>query len=251
MGFSSTLLTNRTILITGAGKGIGRECALLAAACGANVIAEARTETDLVDLQAASEQQNATGQIGIWPADIQQAEFLHKVKALPALHGLINNVGTNRVALMQEQPDEDLDAVLDLNLKSLYRTAKAALVPMSRSEQPAIVNMSSQMGFVGSPKRTLYCMSKHGVEGLTKAMSVELASQHIRVNSVAPTFVLTPLTQPMFENPEFKQFVLDMIPMQKLATVEDVANACVFLLSHLSAMVTGTVLKVDGGWTAR
>jgi NAD(P)-dependent dehydrogenase (short-subunit alcohol dehydrogenase family) len=122
---------------------------------------------------------------------------------------------------------------------------------MRRAGGGSIVNMSSQMGHVGSPGRTLYCMSKHAVEGLTRAMAVELAEEGIRVNSVAPTFVLTPLTEPMLENPEFAEWVMGMIPMKKLATPEDVANACVFLLSDLSASTTGTSLRVDGGWTAR
>lgn len=245
MGFSKELLKGKSIVVTGAGKGIGRACALMAAECGAHVIAVARTESDLLSLKDGS-----SGDIEIWCEDVTQDAFLQRLKGLEQLHGLINNVGTNRVAKMTEQLDDDLDAVVDLNIKSLYRCAKAALVPMQKSGG-SIVNMSSQMGFVGSPGRTLYCASKHGVEGLSKAMAVELATENIRVNTVAPTFVLTPMTEPMFENPEFKKFVFDMIPMQKLATTEDVANACIFLLSDLSAMVTGTSIKVDGGWTAR
>jgi len=244
-GFSHSLLEGKTILVTGAGKGIGRECAKLIANCGAKVLAVARTSEDLESLQKECE-----GQIEPWVADVNASEFLTRLGELPELHGLVNNVGTNRVAKMMEQDDEDLDVVLDLNLKSLYRTAKQALRPMVKSGG-SIVNMSSQMAFVGSPGRTLYCMSKHGVEGLSKSMAVELAPNQIRVNTVAPTFVLTPMTEPMFENPEFKEFVYDMLPMQQLATTTDVANACVFLLSELSAMVTGTCIKVDGGWTAK
>lgn len=246
LGFNSKLLANKSVLITGAGKGIGRACAELAAACGAHVIAVARTQSDLDSIKA-----DYPDNIEPWVADINSPEFLQKVKALPVLHGLINNVGTNKVGSITEQPDEDLDTVINLNLKSLYRTARAALVPMQKADYASIVNMSSQMGFVGSPGRTLYCMSKHGVEGLTKAMAVELAEKNIRVNTVAPTFVLTPMTEPMFEKPEFKTFVFNMIPMKKLATTADVANSCIFLLSGLSSMITGTCLKVDGGWTAQ
>ena len=245
-GFSSALLTKKTVIVTGAGKGIGKACALMAAKCGAHVIAVARTESDLQALKT-----QFPDNIEAWVDDVTSDSFIAKVKSLPALHGLINNVGTNKVAKMMEQDDEDLDTVIDLNLKSLYRTAKAALQPMVKAGGGSIVNMSSQMAYVGSPGRTLYCMSKHGVEGLTKSMGVELAEQGIRVNSVAPTFVLTPLTEPMFENPEFKEFVYNMIPMKKLATTDDVANACLFLLSDLSAMVTATSIKVDGGWTAQ
>jgi NAD(P)-dependent dehydrogenase (short-subunit alcohol dehydrogenase family) len=246
LGFSEKLLVGKTILVTGAGKGIGKACAQMAAQCGAHVIAVARTASDLDTLTKAY-----PDTIEPWCMDITSKLFLDKLANLEQLNGLINNVGTNKVAPITEQADEDLDTVIDLNLKSLYRTAKAALHPMLKSEGASIVNMSSQMGFVGSPGRTLYCMSKHGVEGFTKSMGVELAEKHIRVNSVAPTFVLTPMTEPMFENEEFKKFVLGMIPMRKLATVDDVANACIFLLSELSSMVTGTCIKVDGGWTAQ
>ena len=110
--------------------------------------------------------------------------------------------------------------------------------------------MGSQMGHVGASNRTVYCMTKHAVEGLTKAMAVELAPLGIRVNSVAPTFIETPMTRPMFENPEFRADVLSRIPLGKIGQVEDVANAVVYLASPASAMVTGDSLKVDGGWTA-
>jgi NAD(P)-dependent dehydrogenase (short-subunit alcohol dehydrogenase family) len=244
-GFSADLLAGKSILVTGAGKGIGRACALLAAQCGAHVIAVARTAEDLASLQLLAAQN-----IEVWEEDVTKDSFVHRVQAVKELHGLINNVGINRVSPMLEQVDQDLDDVVDINIKSMYRTAKAAAAKMTESGG-AIVNMSSQMAFVGSPNRTLYCMSKHAVEGLSKAMAVELAEKGIRVNTVAPTFVLTPLTEPMFKNPDFKKFVYDMIPMKSLATTDDVANACVFLLSELSAMITGTCIKVDGGWTAR
>jgi NAD(P)-dependent dehydrogenase (short-subunit alcohol dehydrogenase family) len=245
-GFSSSLLADKTVLVTGAGKGIGRACALMAARCGAKVIAVARTEADLISLH-----NECPSHIEVWQEDITSNQFLDRVLSLKELHGLVNNVGTNKVANMFEQNDEDLDIVVDLNLKSLYRTAKAALTPIKKAGGGSIVNMSSQMAYVGSPGRTLYCMSKHGVEGLTKAMGVELAPLGIRVNSVCPTFVLTPMTQPMLENEEFKNFVFNMIPMKKLATTDDVANACLFLLSELASMVTATSIKVDGGWTAQ
>lgn len=246
MKFSSTLLKDRIILITGAGKGIGKACALMAHECGAKVIAVARTLSDLEDLNS-----QCNGELMIWAFDVSSKELHRKISALPQLHGLINNAGTNHVANMIDQPDEHIDHVIDLNIRALYQVTQAALGPMLKSQDAAIVNMSSQMGFVGSPQRTLYCMSKHAVEGLTKALAVELANDGIRVNSVAPTFVITPMTEPMLNDPEFKQFVLSMIPLGKLAVPDDVANACIYLLSDLASMVTGTSLKVDGGWTAR
>ncbi|MFC3122472.1 SDR family NAD(P)-dependent oxidoreductase [Agaribacter flavus] len=245
-GFSPCLLKGKTVLVTGAGKGIGFDCVRHAAKAGASVIAVSRTQSDLDELRSLYPKQ-----IECWCEDVSSDQFIRRLNQLDILHGLVNNVGTNKVSPIEKQPLEDVDTVIDLNIKSLYRTTKAAITPMRKANQGAIVNMSSQMGFVGSAGRTLYCMSKHGVEGFTKALAVELAESNIRVNSVAPTFVQTPLTQPMLEDPEFKQFVLDMIPLNKLATTSDVANACTFLLSDLSSMITGTSIKVDGGWTAR
>lgn len=245
MAFSHDLLKDKTILVTGAGKGIGKACALLADACGANVIAVARTESDLVALKNESSER-----LSFWVGDVQDKALYEKIQALPFLNGLINNAGTNRVAPMQEQSDENIDDILNLNIRSAYKVAQAAITPMLKSQAPSIVHMSSQMGFVGSPGRTLYCLSKHAIEGLTKAMAVELAPNNIRVNSVAPTFIKTPMTEPMLEEPAFAEMVMNNIPLQRLGSVEDVANACIFLLSELSMTTTGSCLKVDGGWTA-
>jgi len=245
-GFSSDLLKNQRILITGAGKGIGRRCAEVSIACGAEVIAVARTRTDL---DALADQ--CGSRLVPWAMDVNSNEFLDRLSSLDQLHGLVNNAGTNRVGLMTEQSDADLDAVINLNIRGPWRTSRAAIPALRRSGGGSIVHMSSQMGLVGSPQRTLYCMSKHAVEGLSKAMAVELAGESIRVNTVAPTFVRTPLTEPMLAKPEFAEFVMSMIPMKQLASQDDVANACIFLLSHLSGTTTGSCLKVDGGWTAQ
>ena len=245
MAFSHDLLKDKAILVTGAGKGIGKACALLADACGANVIAVARTESDLVALKNESSER-----LSFWVGDVQDKALYEKIQALPLLHGLINNAGTNRVAPMQKQSDENIDDILSLNIRSAYKVAQAAITPMLKSQAPSIVHMSSQMGFVGSPGRTLYCLSKHAIEGLMKAMAVELAPNNIRVNSVAPTFIKTPMTEPMLQEPAFAEMVMNNIPLQRLGSVEDVANACIFLLSELSMTTTGSCLKVDGGWTA-
>jgi NAD(P)-dependent dehydrogenase (short-subunit alcohol dehydrogenase family) len=213
---------------------------------GAKVIAVARTEKDLSSLAGA-----AGKSIEAWVGDVTSDALLNRIRGLDRLDGLINNAGTNRVGLMEEQSEEDLDVVVNLNIRALYRVSQAVIPVMKKSGGGSIVHMSSQMGHVGSPKRTLYCMSKHAVEGLTKAMAVELAEVPIRVNSVAPTFVRTDLTEPMLADPVFSEFVFGMIPQKRLATQEEVANACVFLLSDLSASTTGTSLLLDGGWTAR
>ena len=246
MGYDQSALAGKRILVTGAGRGIGRCCAVSCAQLGAEVIAVARTAADLETLAEES-----GGQVEAWVCDVASEELLDRVSGLERLDGLVNNAGTNRVGPMADQSAENLDAVLGLNVRAVYRIAQAAIPALRRAGGGSIVNMSSQMGHVGSPGRTLYCMSKHAVEGLTKAMAVELAEEGIRVNSVAPTFVLTPLTEPMLANPEFAEWVMGMIPAKKLASPEDVANACVYLLSDLSASTTGTSLRVDGGWTAR
>lgn len=237
-------LGGKVALVTGASKGIGRAIALTLKDAGAHVIAVARPSDDL-DSLADILQENGT----IWAIDASGDELLKKIGELSQLDILVNNVGTNRPKPIQQVSDDDLDTMLNLNLRVLYRVSRAALGVMKRGG--AIVNISSQMGHVGSPGRTVYCMTKHGVEGLTKAMAVELAPDGIRVNSVAPTFIETPMTKPMLDDPEFADFVKKSIPMGHVGQVEDVAQAVAYLCSPAAKMVTGHSLLVDGGWTAQ
>jgi NAD(P)-dependent dehydrogenase (short-subunit alcohol dehydrogenase family) len=239
-------LTGRRALVTGAGRGIGRAIALALARAGAGVIAVARTEADLASLAAEA----GTG-ITPWVDDVLSSALYQRIEALDRLDILMNNAGGNRPMPMVEVDDDTLDHLIALNIRSAYKVAQAAARVMQRQKSGVIVNMSSQMGHVGSPRRTVYCMSKHAVEGLTKAMAVELAPDSIRVVAVAPTFVLTPMTEGMFADPAFRAMVMDMIPLRKLATPEDVAAAVVFLASDEARMITGDSLKIDGGWTAR
>lgn len=245
MSFSQTLLSGKRILITGAGRGIGRCCAKTCAELGAHVIA-----VDLAGDELTSLVEESTGSIEPWVEDVTSDSLADRIRNLDRLDGLINNAGTNRVGPMEGQSRQNIDLVIDLNIRALYLVSQAAITPLKKAGGGSVVNMSSQMGHVGSPNRTLYCMSKHAVEGLSKTMAVELAEAGIRVNTVAPTFVLTPMTRPMFEDKVFSDYVMGMIPMKKLASQDDVANACIFLLSDLSASTTGDSLKVDGGWTA-
>ena len=240
------VLDGQTALVTGAGRGIGRACAEGLADAGARVIAVARSEQDLGEIRAHS-----TNRIETWSADITDDAFIDRVQAIDGLSILVNNAGGNRPQAFVEVDTDSLDFVVDLNVRAAFRVAQAATQAMlSQSTSGSIVNMSSQMGHVGSPKRTVYCMTKHAIEGLTKAMAVELAPHGIRVNTVAPTFVETPLTKPMLEDPEFRDFVMSRIPLGKLATVDDVVAAVLYLVSPGAGMVTGLSLKVDGGWTA-
>ncbi|MEH6583120.1 MAG: SDR family oxidoreductase [Halioglobus sp.] len=238
-------LDKQWALVTGAGKGIGRACAETLASAGANVIAVARTREDLQSLE-----RDFPNQIESWVDDVTNTSFLQRLEELSQLDILVNNVGTNTPQFFAEVETEVLDRMLNLNVRSAFLVAQAGARVMLRQGSGSIVNMSSQMGHVGAVKRTVYCMTKHAIEGLTKAMAVELAPKGIRVNSVAPTFIETPMTRPMLADKAFHSDVMSRLPMQKLGQVEDVANAVLFLASSASGMVTGDSLKVDGGWTA-
>ncbi|MDQ3079397.1 MAG: SDR family oxidoreductase [Pseudomonadota bacterium] len=236
-------LTGKTAVVTGASRGIGRAIAELLAEAGAHVIAVARGEADLAELEALG--------IDCWTEDVTSPKF-HERLAASDVDILVNNAGTNRPMPMGDVPVDVLDLLLNLNVRASFLTAQAAVRSMQRRGVPgSVVNMTSQMGHVGSPGRTVYCMTKHALEGLTKAMAVELAPAGIRVNSVAPTFVETPMTLPMLQDPAFKSLVLGSIPMGRMATTDEVAAAVLYLVSPAAAMVTGTSLLVDGGWTAQ
>ena len=231
-------------LVTGAGRGIGRACAEGLASAGARVIAVARSEEDLASVAA-----HESGRIETICADVTDGDFIEQVADIQGLSILVNNAGGNRPQAFTDVDSETLDFMIDLNIRAAFKVAQASAKAMlEQGIAGSIINMSSQMGHIGSPNRTVYCMSKHAIEGLTKAMAVELAPNGIRVNSVAPTFVETPLTKPMLEDPEFREFVFGMIPLKKLASYDDIVNAVLYLVS--AGMVTGHSLRVDGGWTA-
>ena len=245
--YSANLLKGKLALVTGAGKGIGRACAAALTGAGASVIAVARTDEDLASLR---------GELGEsiipWAMDATSEQFLSRLALQTDIDILVNNLGSNKPEPFVDILPETYSRIVDMNFGSVFRTTQVVVKNMVQNNiSGAVVNITSQMGHVGSPNRTLYCATKHAVEGLTKALAVELAPKGIRVNSVAPTFVDTPLTRPMLEDPVFNEFVMSKIPMDQLATTDDVASAVVFLCSRLSRMVTGTSLLVDGGWTAQ
>jgi len=240
-------LEGHVALVTGAGRGIGRACAEGLADAGARVIGVARSKDDLAALR-----EHSSGRIETWTADVTDDDLIKRIEAIQGLNILINNAGGNRPQSFVDVDTESLDFVIGLNVRAAFRVAQAAARAMiAQRIQGSIINMSSQMGHVGSPKRTVYCMTKHAVEGLTKAMAVELAAHGIRVNTVAPTFVDTPLTKPMLDDPGFREFVMGMIPLKKLASLDDIAAAVLYLVSPGAGMVTGHSLRVDGGWTAQ
>lgn len=243
----SDMLEGQVAVVTGAGRGIGRACAEALAEAGARVVAVARTESDLEVVA-----QHASQRIEPLVADVTSDALLERIEATEGLSILVNNAGSNRPQPFVDVDRESLDFVIDLNVRAAFLVAQAAARAMlAQNIRGSIVNMSSQMGHVGSPQRSVYCMTKHAVEGLTKALAVELAEHGIRVNSVAPTFIETAMTRPMLDEPGFREFILDMIPLREFGTVDDVVAAVMYLVSPGARMVTGHSLKVDGGWTAQ
>ena len=243
-------LTGLTALVTGAGRGLGEACAIGLAASGARIIALSRTETELGALVERIE--SAGGQAEGEVCDVTDSAATRNLFAkIPHLDILVNNAGMNKPQALVDVDDDTLDAMLNLNVRAAFVVAQAAARLMLRQGSGSIIHMSSQMGRVGAENRTVYCATKHAIEGLTKAMAVELAPSKIRVNAVAPTFVETPLTRPFFVDPAFRQWVMDRIPMGELGELEDVVAAVLYLASPGARLVTGQSIAVDGGWTAR
>ncbi len=239
-----------TVLVTGAGSGTGRAIAVEFAAAGAEVLLVARTREALEE--TAQLAREAGGRAVVHPCDVTDRAALRALIAgLPALDVLVNNAGTNIPEPFLDVSDGHLDTLIGLNMTGAFVAAQAAAVHMARRGQGgAIVNITSQMGSVGAPDRTVYCMTKHGLEGLTRAIAVELAPQGIRVNSVAPTFVDTPLIRRIVDAAGRREALLARLPAGRMATEQEVAAAALYLASADAASVTGTCLLVDGGWTA-
>lgn len=243
-------LDGRRALVTGAGRGIGLAAAAALAQAGAHVTLAARTGAEI---EAGAVAIREAG--GLAEAAVLDVSDLGAVEAFfaarPAFHVLVNNAGTNRPKPMWEMTSEDYDAVLDLNVKSAFFVAQNAVKAMLRDGVAgSLIHMGSQMGHVGGPRRSLYCASKWAVEGMNKAFALDLAPHGIRSNTIAPTFIETPMTKPFFEDKAFLDSVLAKIKLGRLGQVEDLMGPVLFLASDASALITGTSLIVDGGWTA-
>lgn len=243
-------LDGRRALVTGAGRGIGLALAAALAEAGASVTLAARSSAEI---QAGAAAIRETG----GDADSAQLDVTDLAAVAgffdgrPGFHILVNNAGTNRPKPMMDVNEQDFDAVLDLNLKSSYFVAQSCARRMIADKLPgSLIHIGSQMGHVGGLNRSLYCASKWGLEGMSKAFALDLAAHGIRSNTIAPTFIETPLTKPYFEDAAFRASVLSKIKLGRIGQVEDLMGAAVFLASDASALVTGTSLLVDGGWTA-
>ena len=243
-------LTGLTLLVTGAGRGLGRAAAKLLAASGAHVVGVSRTLSELATLKAEIEA--AGGGADIARLDVtDRAAVRALIAGLPALDGCINNAGWNNPQHALEVDDETFDFMVDVNLRAAFTVAQAVARKLkAQGRGGSIVNMSSQMGHVGGPLRSVYCMTKFGLEGMTKAMALEWAPHGIRVNTLCPTFIRTPLGEQTLKNPERRAWILSKIKLGRVGEIEDLMGPVVFLASDASAMMTGTHLIVDGGWTA-
>ncbi|MBC8339529.1 MAG: glucose 1-dehydrogenase [Rhodospirillales bacterium] len=243
-------LDGRRALVTGASRGIGLAGAAALADAGAHVVLAARSLNDLED--AAKAIKDAGGSAEALELDVSDTEAVKSIlNAGEPFDILFNNAGINRPGPMTDMTEDDFDAVMDVNVKAAYFVAQAvAKGMMEAGTGGTIIHTSSQMGHVGGIDRTVYASSKHAIEGLSKAMAVELAPHGIRVNTICPTFIRTPLTESTLADPERVKWIKSKIKLGRLGEVEDVMGAIVYLASDASSLVTGSALLIDGGWTA-
>jgi NAD(P)-dependent dehydrogenase (short-subunit alcohol dehydrogenase family) len=246
----SFCLDGKRALVTGAGRGIGLAAAAALAEAGASVTLVARSSEEIEAGAAAIRERGQSAEAAVLDvADLAAVAAFFADR--PAFDVLVNNAGTNRPKPMQDVAEADYDAVLDLNVKSAFFVAQGAARALIAAGRPgSLIHMGSQMGHVGGPNRSLYCASKWALEGMSKAFALDLAAHGIRSNTIAPTFIETPMTRPFFEDAAFRASVLAKIKLGRIGTVEDLMGAIVFLASDASALMTGTSIVVDGGWTA-
>lgn len=243
-------LDGQRALVTGASRGIGFSAAVALAQAGAHVTLAARSLETLQTAENAFKAANLSADI--LELDVTNSDAVDAaIEQRAPYQILVNNAGMNRPKNLVDLKNEDIDAVLDLNVKAAFYVTRIIAKHMLESKRPgSIINISSQMGVVGSPRRTLYCASKHALEGMTKALAWELGSSNIRVNTICPTFIETDMTAGMFADPEFKKWVLDKIALGRIGQQDEIMGAIVFLASQASSLVTGSALMLDGGWSA-
>ena len=246
-------LTGKAIIVTGAGRGLGEEMAKALAKYGANLVICSRTRSQLESV--AEDCRGLGAEVLVQEADMTKLPDIEamveaSVKAYGKIDVLVNNAGINIPQWAEDVTEEAWDKIYAVNVKGLFFCAQAVARRMIRQKHGKIINISSQASSVGLIMRAAYCSSKGAVDQLTRVMAVEWAKHNILVNSIAPTYIETPLTKPMFENQEFKEWALGNILLKRIGKPEDVTGAVIYLASDASNLVTGSVLSVDGGWTA-
>ena len=248
-------LKNKVALVTGAGKGLGKACAIALAEAGANLIIISRTKKDLDKVSKIIKKFKV--KCKSYVCDVTNYNHIKSIiNEQSRIDILINNAGNNIPEHFTKVKTRNMEYLVKVNTIATFNIAQLCALKMIKSKNRkkiggAIINMSSQMGHVGGPIRSVYNMTKFGLEGLTKGMSIDLAKYNIRVNTICPTFVVTPMTSKFLKSKKFKREVLSSIPLGRFAELSEVASSAVFLASDASSMITGTSLLVDGGWTAR
>lgn len=243
-------LEGRRALVTGGSRGIGQAAVFALAQAGAHVVVAARNSSEVNEVCARVRSEG--GHASAWIVDVTDSQAVTRGMAE---HGpfqiLVNNAGMNRPTLLTEMQDSDFDAVLNLNVKAAFYVAREVVRGLLEAGLPgSLINISSQMGHVGGFKRTVYCATKHAIEGMTKALAWEVGAAGIRVNTICPTFIETDMTRGMLQDTAFLDSVISKIALGRVGQPQDLMGAVVFLASDASAMVTGSALMVDGGWTA-
>tara|TARA_Y100001970_G_C13888256_1_gene677327 strand:- start:7 stop:774 length:768 start_codon:yes stop_codon:yes gene_type:complete len=248
-------LKNKYALVTGAGKGLGKACSIALAEAGANVIIISRTSKDLILVSKIIKKLKV--KCKTYTCDVTNYNQVKSViNQIPKIDILVNNAGTNFPEHFTEVKRSNMEYMVKINNIAAFNLAQLCTLKMIKTKNRkkiggSIINMSSQMGHVGGPIRSVYNMNKHGLEGLTKGMAIDLAKYNIRVNTICPTFVVTPMTSKFLKNKKFKRETLNNIPLGRFAEMSEVASSVVFLASDAASMITGTSLLVDGGWTAK
>jgi len=248
-------LKNKIALVSGAGKGLGRACAIALAEAGSNLIIISRTKKDLNEVSKKIKKYRVKCKSYI--CDVTNYNQIKNIiNQQPRIDILVNNAGNNIPEHFTKVKTKDMEHLVKINTIAAFNLAQLCANKMIKLKKRkkvggSIINMSSQMGHVGGPIRSVYNMNKWGLEGLTRGMAVDLAKYNIRVNTVAPTFVITPMTKKFLRNTKFKRETLKNIPLGRFAELSEIASAVVFLASDAASMVHGTSLLVDGGWTAK